>query len=101
MSIHKTAFAEQTHYQKEKCAIGIVHLGYGQFHKAHQAVYFDDYMEKNGDWSWGIAAVNLRKEASCNFALSKQSKESYILKTSKDGQNHSYRRCQCRVNMVK
>ena len=49
----------QTDYDKSACAIGVVHLGYGAFHRAHQAVYFDDYMQKTGDLNWGIAAVNL------------------------------------------
>ena len=50
----------QTDYNKTDCAIGIVHLGFGAFHRAHQAVFIDDYMQKTGDLCWGIAAVNLR-----------------------------------------
>jgi len=42
--------------------MGIVHIGYGAFHRAHQAMYIDDYMEKTGDLRWGIVAVNLRNE---------------------------------------
>ena len=51
-----------TNYNKSKCKIVIVHLGFGAFHRAHQLVYIDDYMNKTGYLSWGIAAVNLRKE---------------------------------------
>ena len=49
-------------YDKSECQTGIVHIGYGAFHRAHQAVYVDDYMEKTGDLRWGIVAVNLRDE---------------------------------------
>jgi D-arabinitol 4-dehydrogenase len=47
-------------YDRSKCDVGVVHLGMGAFHRAHQAVYIDDYMDKTGDLRWGIAAVNLR-----------------------------------------
>ena len=50
----------QTRYDREACQIGVVHIGYGAFHRAHQAVYIDDMMEATGDLRWGIAAVNLR-----------------------------------------
>ena len=47
--------------KKSNCKIGFVHLGFGAFHRAHQSVYIDDYMDLTGDLSWGIAAVNLKK----------------------------------------
>jgi D-arabinitol 4-dehydrogenase len=52
----------KTKYDKTVCQTGIIHIGYGAFHRAHQAVYIDDYMEKTGDLRWGIVAVNLRNE---------------------------------------
>lgn len=39
--------------------IGIVHVGLGAFHRAHQAVYTDDAIEKGGG-EWGISAISLR-----------------------------------------
>lgn len=41
----------------QKC--GIVHLGVGNFHRAHQAVYTDDAMAA-GDRHWSITGVSLR-----------------------------------------
>jgi len=38
---------------------GIVHIGVGAFHKAHQAVYTDDALEKSGG-DWMITGVSLR-----------------------------------------
>jgi D-arabinitol 4-dehydrogenase len=49
-------------YDKSDCQTGVVHIGYGNFHRAHQAMYIDDYMEQTGDLRWGIVAVNLRNE---------------------------------------
>ena len=39
--------------------IGIVHLGIGAFHRAHQAVYTDAILAA-GDGRWGILGVSLR-----------------------------------------
>ena len=58
---------ERTSYNRDDCQIGIVHVGYGAFHRAHQAVFVDDYMQRSGDLDWGIAAVNLREEESDVF----------------------------------
>lgn len=60
-----------TKYARADCQIGVVHLGYGAFHRAHQAVYFDDYMERTGDTRWGIAAVNLRASEAEHFGTAK------------------------------
>lgn len=38
---------------------GIVHLGIGAFHRAHQAVYVDDCIA-DGGLDWGIVGVSLR-----------------------------------------
>ena len=69
-----------TDYDRAACRIGIVHVGYGAFHRAHQAVYIDDYMQHTGDMSWGIAAVNLRPSESAAFAVAQQGDEGYLLK---------------------
>lgn len=39
---------------------GIVHLGLGAFHRAHQAVYTDDAIAAAGG-AWGIVGVSMRK----------------------------------------
>ncbi|MBL4726150.1 MAG: hypothetical protein JKY83_05665, partial [Rhizobiaceae bacterium] len=75
-----------TTYDREKCDIGFVHLGYGAFHRAHQAVYIDDYMEVSGDLGWGIAAVNLRPSEAAAFQSAQAVENGYLLKTtSPDG----------------
>lgn len=68
-------------YNQDDCEIGIVHVGYGAFHRAHQAFYIDQYMEKTGDLNWGIAAVNLRGADSDLFAKTTSNKDGYVVKT--------------------
>jgi fructuronate reductase len=46
-------------YDRDRQAAGIVHIGIGAFHRAHQAVYTDDAMGA-GDRNWGIVGVSLR-----------------------------------------
>ncbi|MHB8295972.1 MAG: mannitol dehydrogenase family protein [Acidimicrobiales bacterium] len=43
--------------------LGIVHLGLGAFHRAHQAVFTEDAMAATGDRTWGICGVSLRSPA--------------------------------------
>ena len=46
-------------YRREEHAPGIVHIGLGAFHKAHQAVYTDDALASSGG-NWRIIGVSLR-----------------------------------------
>ena len=46
-------------YAVDALGIGIVHLGIGAFHRAHQAIYTDDALAK-APGPWGICGVSLR-----------------------------------------
>ncbi len=73
-----------TDYDRSACQVGVVHLGFGAFHRAHQSVYIDDYMQSTGDLRWGIAAVNLRGTESSQFNSAEtdtQQHDGYFLKT--------------------
>lgn len=50
------------HVEPARLAVGIVHLGVGAFHRAHQAAIVDETIEATGDERWGIAAVTMRSE---------------------------------------
>jgi len=54
--------SERFSYDREAQPIGIVHLGLGAFHRAHQAVYTDAAMDA-GDRGWAICGVSLRSIA--------------------------------------
>ena len=46
-------------YDRAAVTPGIVHLGIGAFHRAHQAAYVDDALSR-GETGWGIVAASLR-----------------------------------------
>ncbi len=46
-------------YARSGVQTGIVHLGLGAFHRAHQAAFTDDCLNA-GETGWGIAAASLR-----------------------------------------
>ena len=49
-------------YDRAAVTPGIVHVGVGGFHRAHEAVYLDDLMALGGAKDWGICGVGLRPE---------------------------------------
>jgi fructuronate reductase len=49
-------------YNRDAAGIGIVHLGLGAFHRAHQAVYTEERLEA-GETAWGISGLSLRSPA--------------------------------------
>ena len=49
-------------YPVESLRPGILHLGIGAFHRAHQAVYTEDAIEAAGG-DWGIVGVSMRSPA--------------------------------------
>ncbi len=52
----------QPAYDRSAVRPGIVHLGVGAFHRAHQAAYTDAVLAA-GDGRWGITAASLRSPA--------------------------------------
>lgn len=49
-------------YNRKKLKPGIVHIGVGGFHRAHQAFVVQTLLELGGNEDWGICGVGLRKE---------------------------------------
>jgi fructuronate reductase len=53
-------------YDRNALQIGVVHLGIGAFHRAHQAWYLDQLLNRtaaSGGGPWGICGVSLRSPA--------------------------------------
>ena len=46
-------------YDRSKLKAGIVHIGVGGFHRAHQAVYINELLKTPGAEQWGICGVGL------------------------------------------
>jgi mannitol 2-dehydrogenase len=46
-------------YDRSAVRVGIVHLGVGGFHRAHQAMYVDRLLQQGGGGEWGICGVGV------------------------------------------
>ena len=46
-------------YDRSAIGVGIVHIGVGGFHRAHQAVYVDQLMREGEALEWGICGVGV------------------------------------------
>ena len=51
--------ADLPQYDRTRLRPGILHIGVGAFHRAHQAVYTDDVLNETGG-DWGIIGASLR-----------------------------------------
>ena len=49
-------------YDRAECSAGIVHIGVGNFHRAHQAVYLDELFERGGDRDWALVGAGVRAD---------------------------------------
>lgn len=96
MSVVSPILAHST-YDRAACKIGVVHVGFGAFHRAHQAYYFDALMQATGDLSWGIAAVNLRPNDSEGFAKAKGMQDGYVLQTMASDGTADYRKIRAHI----
>ena len=54
-----TGVSKTPTYDRNNTKIGIVHFGIGAFHRAHQAVYTEEVMNRQGG-NWAICGVSLR-----------------------------------------
>ena len=48
-------------YKRSDLSPGIVHIGVGNFHRAHQAVYLDDLFNAGVDRDWAIVGAGVRE----------------------------------------
>ncbi len=60
-------------YHRDRITPGIIHIGTGNFHRAHQAVYLDDLFNAGRDLDWGIIGAGFRPpDAAMRKALEAQ-----------------------------
>lgn len=48
-------------YRRDDLSPGIVHIGVGNFHRAHQAAYLDELFERGLDHDWAIVGTGVRE----------------------------------------
>ena len=49
-------------YDRSKITVGIVHIGVGAFHRAHQAMYLDRLMNAGEALDWGVCGVGVLEQ---------------------------------------
>ena len=60
-------------FDRSKLTAGIIHLGVGGFHRAHQAWYTHTLLEKSDTLTWGICGVGIREgDRKINDILTRQ-----------------------------
>jgi mannitol 2-dehydrogenase len=60
-------------YDREAASVGIVHFGFGNFHRSHVAMYLDRLMESGAGLDWGICGVGvLEQDAAMRDVMSAQ-----------------------------
>jgi mannitol 2-dehydrogenase len=47
-------------YDRRQVSTGIVHIGVGNFHRSHQAMYLDTLMNEGAALDWGICGIGLQ-----------------------------------------
>lgn len=72
----------QSNYTTESVGVGIVHLGLGAFHRAHQAAYIERWLANNGGGDWGICAANIRSNSTLIDQLTAQEHRFFIAEYS-------------------
>lgn len=72
---------------------GIIHIGLGAFHRAHQAVYTQKAMQRSGG-NWGIEAVSMRSTDLCDAINRQQGRYTVI-------ERHSDKNTLCEISAIK
>ncbi|MFL6153964.1 MAG: mannitol dehydrogenase family protein [Ornithinibacter sp.] len=49
-------------YDRQAASVGIVHFGFGNFHRSHVAMYLDQLMESGQGLEWGICGVGVLEQ---------------------------------------
>jgi mannitol 2-dehydrogenase len=57
-----TLSASTPTYDREAASVGIVHFGFGNFHRSHVAMYLDRLMETGAGLDWGICGVGVLEQ---------------------------------------
>jgi len=70
-------------YSAENHGAGIVHIGVGAFHRAHQAVYTDDVLALHGG-DWRIIGINLQSTTSADTLNAQDGRYTLLTRSTDD-----------------
>jgi mannitol 2-dehydrogenase len=77
-------------YDRRKLRSGIVHIGVGHFHRAHQAMYLDELMRHGSALDWAICGAGVRPGApAIRDALGAQDHLYTLTVKEPDGSRHN------------
>ena len=77
-NVNSNGVLKSSKFDLKENSIGVIHIGVGNFHRSHQAVYFNNILKNNIYSHWGIAGINLRTEDSDSFKLLKRLNGQYL-----------------------
>jgi mannitol 2-dehydrogenase len=73
-------------YDRRDVTTGIVHIGVGNFHRSHQAMYIDTLMSSGAAMDWGICGIGLQpSNAAMRDALAAQDNLYTLVIRNSDG----------------
>ncbi|MEO1794736.1 MAG: mannitol dehydrogenase family protein, partial [Pseudomonadota bacterium] len=73
-------------YDRAQLSAGIVHIGVGNFHRAHQAYYLDRLFNEDRDHDWAIVGAGLMPyDAAMRADLARQDWMSTVVELDPDG----------------
>ena len=79
-------------YDRSKVRAGILHIGVGNFHRAHQEFYTNRLLEYPDQHGWGICgAMLLPGDERLYRILKKQGQEYTLTVCGRDGHDEAYR----------
>lgn len=79
-------------YNREQVKPGILHIGVGNFHRAHEEYYTNLLLENPDQQNWGICgAMLLPSDEHLYKALKKQANEYTLTVCGRDGKDEAYR----------
>ncbi len=75
-------------YERASVSPGILHIGVGNFHRAHQAVYLDNLFAKGLDLDWGITGAGIMPyDSKMRKILAQQDWLSTVIELDPNGYN--------------
>ena len=72
-------------YDAREVTAGIVHIGLGAFHRAHQALYTHETIAATGEYHWGICAANILGGQDLVHELAEQDNAYTVTEMNADG----------------
>jgi len=77
-------------YNRSKLEAGIVHIGVGNFHRAHLSWYIHQLLERGLDQNWGIIGASVRpQDTEMREKLLAQDFLSTLIELDPEGNNHA------------